>query len=425
MKHYVKLFFKSVGTVCVCALLGGVLLLTTFSIPTDRIEKNVAASAATFAEEGPYPELYVVRRSLLDNITDAIMLLNAAYSDDSSVLERAIEVNRLTVEGESSVGTLVAHYADGKGGTAVSYARYWHGYLVVLKPLLYFITYDQIRMLNFFFVFAMATVLIAVMCRKKLGIYSIPYIISLFLIDPFAISKSLQYSSVYYIYTIASIVLILAKDYLDKSIDRLVIFFVLTGCVTSYMDFLTAPLLTFGIPATFYLCMSKKSVKDTAKTLVYILTAWGFGYIGMWAGKWILGTLLGNTNIIMDAVEQVLNRMSTHDDGGVSFTFLGTLRRQAYNYKNPMSVVTAVYFLIAGVHFFRHDPKERLHDMKWTLYLAVCLLPVLWCLVVSNHSYVHHFFTFRMFMISAFSGMCLITSYAVKADTLTLDEPAP
>ncbi|MCD8363343.1 MAG: hypothetical protein LUC98_10390, partial [Lachnospiraceae bacterium] len=80
---------------------------------------------------------------------------------------------------------------------------------------------------------------------------------------------------------------------------------------------------------------------------------------------------------------------------------------------------------LQGRTFHSQDSKERLRNMKWMLYLAVCFLPVLWCLVVSNHSYVHHFFTFRMFMISAFSGMCLITNYAVKADTLTLDEPAP
>ena len=40
------------------------------------------------------------------------------------------------------------HYEDVPGGDAFTYGRYWHGYLVILKPLLFIFNYYQIRWLN-------------------------------------------------------------------------------------------------------------------------------------------------------------------------------------------------------------------------------------------------------------------------------------
>src|SRR5690554_34083 len=60
------------------------LLYITALIPNSALQKNVSKSAAVLMEEGTYPSFGVPwRKIVLDNYTDPIML-NTAYSLDSS-----------------------------------------------------------------------------------------------------------------------------------------------------------------------------------------------------------------------------------------------------------------------------------------------------------------------------------------------------
>lgn len=419
MKFISKLLGKSILLVISCTIVGLLLLIAVFAIPTDWMEEHVSSSAAIFEEEGAYPESNILgAHSTLDNWTDAIMLLEASHCNDTGLLDRAIHVYRPTIEGENPAQVLVSYYADGAEAQIISYPRYWHGYLVFIKPLLSVFSYGQIRMLNAVFVAVLAMLFIAVLYYKKMARYIIPYVIALLLIDPFAISQSIQFTTIYTIYTIASIVLVLKQDWLEESIERLALFFVIVGCATSYFDFLTYPLVTFGVPAILYLCFTKRPLKETAKTLLLVLVSWFIGYAGMWAGKWILGTLLGNENIIMDALSTIFLRSSTLDVSGQSFSLFRVLKAQLYHFITPAFGLAAIYVIITGIYFLKHSPKKKISDLTWMLYIGISLLPILWFIGASNHSYVHHWFTYRECIISAFSVMCLFARYATKTDVI-------
>ena len=423
MKFLSKTLGKSILLVLSCTMVGLLLLIAVFAIPTDRMEEHVLASAAVFEEEGAYPEFNILgTHSTLDNWTDAIMLLQASYCNDTGLLDRAISVYRPTIEWENPAQVLVSYYTQGAQTQIISYPRYWHGYLVFLKPLLCVFSYDQIRILNAVFVAVLALLFIAVMYYKKMARYILPYVIALLLIDPFAISQSIQFTTIYYIYTIASIVLLLKQDWLEASVERLALFFVVIGCATSYFDFLTYPLVTFGVPAILFLCSTKKPLKKTAKILLLVLVCWFIGYAGMWAGKWILGTLLGNENIIMDAISSIFLRSSTLDVSGQSFSLFSVLKAQLYHIITPAFGFAAVYVIVMGICFWKHNPKKKRSDFTWTLYIGIALLPILWFVGASNHSYVHHWFTYRELLTSAFSVMCLFARYATKTDAIARRE---
>ena len=65
--------------------------------------------------------------------------------------------------------------------------------------------------------------------------------------------------------------------------DGVVLFFLGTGMVTSYVDFLTYPLITFGLPCVLWLMLEKDRQKNALLLLVQLALAWGIGYAGMWA----------------------------------------------------------------------------------------------------------------------------------------------
>ena len=102
-----------------------------------------------------------------NNYTDALMI-NEAYSiDNKNPLYSCMSVrknynknitkNSLTdqngdsislnnVKDYDTVGEL-AEFLDGTIDTSVTYARYWHGYLPILKTLLFFFNISEIRIL--------------------------------------------------------------------------------------------------------------------------------------------------------------------------------------------------------------------------------------------------------------------------------------
>lgn len=417
MKAYLKIYGKAILLTALCALLGLLPLLAVFALPTEPIEANVSASADVFAREGSYPRVNALgANTKLDNFTDALMLMNAAYEKEgASLLARAIDVYRPNIAGHHPTQVLVSNYGEGEAVRDVaSYGRYWHGYLVTLKPLLSFLDYEQIRVLNAVVVAVLALGVLALMYRRNLRAYMLPYAIALLLIDPVAIAHSLQFMNIYCIYSLAAIVFLWKREWLCASQARLLLFFTGVGCATSFLDLLSYPLLTFAMPATLWLCGQDGTWKTALKGLFATLIAWGVGYVGMWAGKWILGSLLGGENIIQDAIASIQLRSSASDLMGARASVVMLFKRQLACLKSPALALAALYLVVTGVLAAKNRGREKFSVLGWLPYIALCALPVVWYLGAFNHSYVHAFFTYRELFIPAFCGMCLFARYATK-----------
>ena len=214
------------------------------------------------------------------------------------------------------------------------------------------------------------------MHARKLGRYILPFVITLLLIDPFAISMSLFYTSVYTVAMLTSIAFLLKRDWLCERKERLALLFVLAGCATSYLDLMTYPLLAYGIPATLCLCSAEGGWKQGLKLVAVTLAAWFVGYAGMWVGKWIIGALFGGED--MGVLETIQLRASTSAAPGVDISFVRIVLRQLVRLRSPALVAGLLYVAIAGVCFLQRSPRQKLAGLAWTPYIAVCLLPLLW-----------------------------------------------
>lgn len=107
-------------------ILFGTLLVLVYSIPIEKIENNVRISAKQIAEEGVTPPLFTWCSSRLDNWTDSIMLLSAAYEDEDSSLKNAMQFEYRRIEGKDPYESLLLHYIDDVPFTyTYVYGRYW------------------------------------------------------------------------------------------------------------------------------------------------------------------------------------------------------------------------------------------------------------------------------------------------------------
>lgn len=381
-----------------------ILMLLINLLPEKAMKQHITESVKVMEQEQDYHEVIPgMISSRLDNFTDSIMLVSSAHKAETGLIDRTMNGYRVLYEGKTPSETLAA-YGTGEEGYSVSpYSRYWHGYQIILKPLLLFFNYQEIRYLNMCLQFLLIIGIVIEMVKKKMGIYIFSYMVMLFSLMPFSIGLSLQFSSVFYITNIA--VYILLKWFeIIKEKKNFFLFFLIVGMLTSFMDLLTYPLVTLGIPLVFYfLLMEKKTLLyNVIKTVKYSII-WAIGYIGMWSGKWIIGSILLRKNIITDAIDALLNRTSS-ETADASFTHWSVIEKNTgAMFSTPVKLLFLGTLLILLVVLICKTIRDKKNYFANWHYLLIACMPIAWYIVAANHSYMHFWFTYRELSILIFA----------------------
>ena len=419
MRSSLKLLGRSALLVAICVAVGFALLLAAFALPTEPMREHALASQDVFAREGSYP----MARTLgvdakLDNFTDSMMLVQAGYqAPETTLLQRTLNVYRPFPHGNrGAAGVYAESLAAPAPAPQSNYGRYWHGYLAVLKPLLSLFTYEQLRVVNAVWVALLGLIVVALMWRRGLRRYILPFVVTVLLFDPVATAMNMFYTQVYAVTMLACIAILSGWNWLRARTGRLLLLFTLTGCLTSYLDLLTCPLVSFGVPCVFCLCLAAPDWKDGLKLVLTALICWGIGYGGMWAGKWVLAALLGGENIGL--LETLRLRSSAAGASNPLGAIAVIVKRLLVHLRVPMLAVALLLALALGVLFLRRSPWEKLKSLEWLPWAALCLLPFFWIAFTQNHSYIHRWFVYRLLAICVFGGLCMLAR-------LTEKRPAP
>lgn len=381
-----------------------ILMLLINLLPEKAMKQHITESVKVMEQEQDYHEVIPgMISSRLDNFTDSIMLVSSAHKAETGLIDRTMNGYRVLYEGKTPSETLAA-YGTGEEGYSVSpYSRYWHGYQIILKPLLLFFNYQEIRYLNMCLQFLLIIGIVIEMVKKKMGIYIFSYMVMLFSLMPFSIGLSLQFSSVFYITNIAVYVLLKWFEIIKEK-KNFFLFFLIVGMFTSFMDLLTYPLVTLGIPLAFYfLLMEKKTLLyNVIKTVKYSII-WAIGYIGMWSGKWIIGSILLRKNIITDAINALLNRTSS-ETADASFTHWSVIEKNAgAMFSTPVKLLFLGTLLILLVVLICKTIRDKKNYFANWHYLLIACMPIAWYIVAANHSYMHFWFTYRELSILIFA----------------------
>ena len=369
----VRKFLIMFATLIICIIMAVALMMASYAIPIKQIDKNVASSAKMIQREGPYPGASWWTTQL-DNVTDSAMMLEAACDTDEPLIVKTMKSHLGVIEDADLAKTMVDHYINGKDFDRIgSYPRYWHGYLIVLKPLFWLTNYMGIRVINGIF----QLLIVFVICRllktngKSSLIFS--FILSYMMLMPLALAMSLQFSTCFYVSMLGAIA-VLSLD--TGKIDNFgyIVFFLL-GVATSFFDFLTYPIATLGIPMTMYLIKGVPSLKKKIFTIVGNSFCWGFGYVGMWASKWILATFITGNNVLGDALETFAYRTSGQSGSSYALSRISCeLRNYFAFFKTP---VTIVFFVILFSTIFKVKNNHHIKLEKELKYFChIALLPL-------------------------------------------------
>lgn len=397
---------------------GFCLLLLAYAMPTERMIQNATASIEIFTREGIYPEtVFGYRATTLDNYTDAWMIRNAIYNGDEPLLERCLNVyfyGYTHEETKDVCESLVAYLQGMQGYERISYNEYWHGYLIVLKPLLYFLDYGDIRQLLKSVALALVIAVSVLMERRHMARYISAFIAAMVCVEFSTIGMSMQYTSVFII-ALAFCVFLLRK-YPETTQDcSISIVFLIIGMCTSYFDFLTYPVFTLGIPLMMWVLLARapgqrESLPVKMPMLAFAHCAyWAVGYAGMWSLKWILYSVLMGKNLIAVGIRSVLYR-SGRDVMGEQIGYLETLSENIgvlAKYPFVLACAVAVVFPV----FFHRKEKDNASKQVLLTFIFIAALPFLWYAASMNHSYIHAHMTYKDMSVSVFAGLCAMTEF--------------
>lgn len=398
-------------------IVGFLLLLAAFALPAAPIERNVLASLPAYnGEWGLGEESYEqlvkgYQTTQLDNSTDCAMMMSAMHSSEESIVTRAVEAYVYT-GGGTAYQTMLKYGRDGGGGVlrSVPVSRYWHGYLVLLKPLLSVLSYMDIRLLLMIAQGAMLIAVAAGMCRRGLFNAVWAFALSLLCITPSITGFSLQYSTSLMVFLAAMLALL----YIPKqkwTMRTLPVFFMLCGMTVCYVDYLTYPIVTFGMPIVLVtLMLPEQSAKREWHRLAVCGLCWALGYFGIWAGKWLLVVLFGNEPTFVSDLVAKLTERSGNTTPHEVLSYAAVIKSQLMVFAKKSYLIAAVAaalgFAAAWLRALtaKTDPGGARQGAGCRLVLlAVALLPFVWYFFTQNHCYQHAFFTSRGLAVTVFA----------------------
>lgn len=413
--------FAAVLAVCTASL------VAAFSLPAGPVRASAERSVSTLEQEGVYPRVFDIENFRLDNWTDATMLGVAAV-DDGTGLEGALLARQPA--GNDPISALKSFLAGEQVDTP-DYSRYWHGYQVLLRPAMHLgLDYGQIRMANGVVHVALLALAIVSLCRAHLA-RLIPALVATALsVSAVVFPLSLQYSSVYCVALLSVSLSMLLRRRLRGLVPRCA-FMLSVGMVTNFVDFLTFPLMTLGLPLVSFIVLdsnsslnpgghfSKERAANPIALVILLSISWAAGYGLMWISKWVIASVILGGDYITPALEQAAMRSShslnPNAGTGLSSFTLAELAREIGRYWASPVALTPLVVCALGYTVLRIVRRARgLAVSGWgrttiaSLFL-VALIPVAWFLVLGNHSFQHAWFAFRTASVSEFALLALIS----------------
>lgn len=361
-------------------------LLLVYTIPNSAVEKNIEKSSVVFEAEGNYPVLNFGDKSAsqLDNFTDSLMIKGASKGNKGVVYESMDNSD---------------------------YPRYWHGYLIFLRPLLVFFSYGSIRQL-YGLVLAVLIGLNCLLLAKKLNIFfAFSFLVTLFMARFYTFFVSMQFSNVFIILMLCNIFLLTRKEKYFSNYGNILITCLSIGMITNFFDLLTVPLITLAEPLILYLCLKNKYIAHTdfftnALEIVTNSIVWMVGYTVTWFSKWILASFILKRNIIKESLHRILFRTEGSADYPIDRAFM--LKGNTSNFFSNFNIVILLLLVLAAIIYFIKTKHMPFSKKMWPILLLIAY-PYIWYMIVVNHSQIHSFFTYRLQIISVFSLLPFIS----------------
>lgn len=389
-------------------MIGGIALLFTllvlaWCIPDEWVVKKQQESLMVY-EEGDVHEWPFTRETLEGGLGEWVF----THSRGSQLDNEDYRMLSKVIAEDSNASALY------KAMDCSDYARYWHGYLAFLRPMLIVFSYLQIRYI-YMFIHLLLGAAIMMRIYRNFGSHMVYlWVFSLCFVYPVILPFSMHYSSVFFIAMIG--LLVIDKKYRGYDWQQAGNIFIVLGMLTTYFDLLTAPLLTLGVPLLYLMLLNyykyrEDSMRKNISILASATVTWCVGYFGCWFTKWVIASPVVGYNVILDGLSTGIRRtVSVYHMETLDYD-TGIVRAIAMNLFSILppgitssdwrwfSIVVLVIILVLAAIFIKYHVDKK--NMKPLLpFVMIAFYPFVWFMVLSNLTSIHFPFTYRILLIS-------------------------
>ncbi len=373
---------KALIALALTPILAGVFLISVmavFALPNDPIIAHLVER----------PETLMARRAdngrVIDADTECIGLsVGLDLSEPrGSLLHR-------TVNAQSLYGcdALLRHLAGSKEQVR-DYFRYWHGYLVIARPALSVMPYNDLRGLLFTFSIGLFVWLLwrvgADFGSRTALAFAAPFVVlnamGLFVVVTKAVTWLLALAAALYL------------SRRQKAEAPYLVFFGV-GALTAFFDFFTAPAFVFCFAALIWALYEKRAGRTPSWMQAISLGAFaGAGWAGLILIKIAIAAMVLQSDVWGDFINAALFRVNGESEYVDSFIPGVAL------YEN-LAALKSVWAPVAIVAFFILPFATKARRARWaalfrekSVLLGIVAAPLLWIEVFSNHAQIHAAFT--------------------------------
>ncbi len=387
-KHYNKNPFVRY-TILFLLLVASYFTFAVFSafLPDRAIHRHVDEAAVMLFVAGNYPKALIDEEVCqMDNFTDALILNQIHSIDRHQPVRSAMRMTRWQAEPfADQTSSLYWKTLGATGLQSEDYCHYWHGSSFLYRFLLLFFSFSQMKLLMYFTIMLLMFFFFR-SYYPLAGLWnSLAFLLSWLLVYGFVMPASLQFFPILAVSLLASLLVIRFR----KSPETLGMVFFVAASLSAYFDLLTVPLLSFGWPFAVWLTLPDKkelTIQEGLRNMLVCGLLWVAGYALTFLAKWFLAAVILGFGVLPGAFEAGLYRVGAEDFSRWD-AIMKNVRMLTYN---VMLLVALVYVV---VRFLRSRGSFGVRDV---LLLIIALMPYLWYFVLSNHSYEHFWFTYRL-----------------------------
>ena len=234
LRKYIVLFVT-------CFLLLLMFIVIVACIPREKIKPRMLESAEYMCERRTsYLITNWIHASQMDRYADCITLSIAHQLDANKPLESAMWTSFYGGYSRSINYSLSESVRDDLPATH-EYLRYWHGSAAAMRLLHLFWNIKTIYMFHAILMAAVSLILIILLFKNGFREEAVAYVLAMIIVSIWYVPLCLEYTYTFICMMVSAIIgFILALKHKDQWLG---LFFMITGMVTVYFDFLTTETL--------------------------------------------------------------------------------------------------------------------------------------------------------------------------------------
>ena len=392
------------------------LTIGTALIPRDAVRPKMLESAEYMCER---QSTFLVRdfltASVIDRYADCITISIAYYLDENHPVESSMWTSFYGAH-TSRMNELLLEGISEDLSPNQEYLRYWHGSSAVIRFLHLFWNIKTIYIFHAVLMAGLYTILLILLIKKHMLPEALAFTLSMIIVSVWFVPLCLEYTWMFLVMFVAAIIGLRLPE---KHIGN---FFLITGMVAAYLDFLTTETLTLLIPLLFILRIRSRQGKgDSWAITIKSCILWGIGYLGMWVSKWILASVILNQNVMPMVTDHIDERLNgSFGLSGFAFIKAAFARNLKclfpYEYGISGAVLVFVFIIVVVIIPVAKDRmkiREKINTHIIPIYVFIALIPFIRFAVLRNHSYAHRFFTHRA-LASTILALCFIVLECIE-----------